>query len=349
MAFADGFRRKDIAAGHRGFDLIWTDNDALICYISTAVSSILKSFALLSDATRVRILTLLRHEELSVAELQEILALGQSNISSQLAKLKEAELVSDRRSGKNRLYQLEPAQPKERELHNHLLALLDAAAQEIHETKSDFIALKLVRRKRTDLARTYFDELAGKFGREYIPGRSWKSTGEVLLHFVPPLVVADLGAGEGAFSQMLAQHASQVIAVDNSEKMVAYGSQLAKDHGFANLDYRLGDIEDPPIENASVDVALLSQALHHAGKPAEAIKAAYRILKPGGRIIILDLLKHTFEKARVMYADVWLGFSEAELHEMLEAATFENIEIRTVDRETKSPYFQTVLAVGTKA
>lgn len=314
----------------------------------SAVSSILKSFALLSDATRVRLLALLRLEELSVAELQEILAVGQSNISSQLSKLKEAGLVTDRRSGKNRLYRLQPPPPREAENHSHLLALLDAASQELREAKRDQTALKLVRKKRQDTARTYFDALAGKFGRQYIPGRSWKALGEMLMHFVPPQVIADLGAGEGTLSQMLAQHAKQVIAVDNSEQMVAYGSKLAREHGFANLDYRLGDIESPPIKDSTVDLALFSQALHHAQRPDQALAAAYRMLKSGGRLIILDLLKHSFEKARVLYADVWLGFSEVDLHEMLEQAGFKNIEIRIVDREPKSPNFQTVLAVAGK-
>lgn len=313
------------------------------------MSSILKSFALLSDATRVRILALLRHEELSVAELQEILGLGQSNISAQLSRLKTAGLVTDRRSGKNRLYQLQSPPPRERENHEHLLALLDAATQELREAKHDVTALKLVRRKRADTARSYFDALAGKFGREYIPGRSWKALGEMLLHFVPPLVIADLGAGEGVVSQMLAQHARHVIAVDNAGKMVDFGSRLAKEHGFTNLDYRLGDIEDPPIETGSVDVALFSQALHHASRPERALAAAHRILRPGGRVVILDLLRHNFEKARLLYADVWLGFSEVDMLEMLEKSGFRQAEIRVVDRETQSPHFQTLLAVAVKA
>ncbi len=315
----------------------------------TPVSSILKSFALLSDPTRARILALLRQEELSVAELQEILALGQSNISAQLARLKETGLVTDRRSGKNRLYRLQPPGAKEHDTHAHLLALLDAATQELREAKRDMIALKLIRRKRADSARSYFDALAGKFGRHHIPGRSWKALGETLLHLIPSsIVIADLGAGEGTLSQMLARHAKQVIAVDNSEQMVAYGTKLSKQHGFANLDYRLGDLEDPPIKAGTVDVAFFSQALHHAQNPANAIAAAHRILKPGGSIVILDLLKHTFEKARALYADVWLGFSEVELHELLEDAGFCVQEIRTVDRDLKSPHFQTVLAVGLK-
>lgn len=311
-----------------------------------AGSSILKSLSLLTDQNRLRILALLRLEELSVAELQEILSLGQSNISAQLAKLKDAGLVTDRRSGKNRLYRVE-FDSRNKDATGHLFALVEAAIQEMPEARQDRTALKLVKRKRGDLARAYFDALAGKFGREYIPGRSWKALGEMLLNFLPPLVVVDMGAGEGTVSQMLAQRAKQVIAVDNSEKMVAYGSRLAKEHGFKNLDFRLGDMEEPPVKDASVDVVLFSQALHHAQQPEVALAAANRILKPGGRVIILDLLKHTFEKARLLYADVWLGFSEVQMHEMMEAAGFVDVDVRVVDREPKAPYFQTVLATAT--
>lgn len=301
---------------------------------------------MLADANRLRILSLLRQEELSVAELQEVLSLGQSNISAQLAKLKEAGLVTDRRSGKNRLYRVEVPEGKEREAFGHVFALVDVATAELREARQDRTALKLVLRKRADVARSYFDALAGKFGRQYIPGRSWKAMGETMMNFVPPLVVVDLGAGEGAVSQMLAQHAKEVIAVDNSEKMVAYGRELAKEHGFKNLDYRLGDMEEPPVNPGTVDVVLFSQALHHAQKPQRAVDAAFRLLKPGGKVIILDLLKHTFEKARVLYADVWLGFSEVELMGMLESSGFVDTDVRVVDRESKAPWFQTVLAVG---
>src|SRR5690606_32509257 len=108
-------------------------------------------------------------------------------------------------------------------------------------------------------------------------------------------------AGEGTLSQLLARSAKKVIAIDNSEKMVEFGSGLAREHGFKNLEYRLGDIEDPPIEPESVDVALFSQALHHAASPARAVKAAHRMLRDGGRIIILDLASHSYEQARELY------------------------------------------------
>lgn len=310
------------------------------------MASLLKSLSLIADPTRVRLLLLLKQEELSVAELQEVLSLPQSNISAQLSKLKAAGLVSDRRSGKNRLYRLEEPNAKESESRLHFLALLEAAGTELREVRRDASALKIVLRKRAQTAQAYFDALAGKFGRHYIPGRSWKGLGETLLRLLPPLVIADLGAGEGTLSQLLAQRAKQVIAVDNSEKMVAYGSELARKHGFTNLEYRLGDIEEPPIDAGSVDLVFLSQALHHAQRPAQALRAAYALLKPGGRLIVLDLLKHQFEKARELYADVWLGFAESELHEMMQQAGLRHVETSIVHRESQSPHFQTVLAIG---
>ena len=310
--------------------------------------SILKSLSLMADPTRVRLLLLLNQEELSVAELQEVLGLPQSNISAQLSRLKSAGLVSDRRSGKNRLYRLDQPQPAQLEAHQHFLALLEAAGAELPGVKKDAAALKIVLKKRSQTAKAYFDSLAGKFGRHYIPGRSWKGLGETLLKLMPPLIIADLGAGEGTLSQLLAQRAQKVIAVDNSEKMVAYGAELAQKHGVTNLEYRLGDIEDPPIDSASVDMAFLSQALHHAQSPANAIRAAHRLLKPGGRLVVLDLLEHQFEKASELYADLWQGFSEAELTEMLTQAGFNEVETSIVHRENKSPHFQTVLALGVK-
>jgi ArsR family transcriptional regulator len=315
-------------------------------YDEAALASLLKSLSLIADPTRVRLLLLIKEEELSVAELQEVLSLPQSNISAQLSKLKAAGLVSDRRSGKNRLYSLDEPTAKEAESRMHFLALLESAGSEVREVKKDATALKVVLKKRERTAQAYFDALAGKFGRHYIPGRSWKGLGKTLLKLLPPLVIADLGAGEGTLSQLLAQRAKKVIAVDSSEKMVAYGAELAKKHGFKNLEYRLGDIENPPIDAGTVDLVFLSQALHHAQRPAQAVRAAYTLLKPGGRIVVLDLLKHQFEKARELYADVWLGFSEGELHEMMEQAGFIKVETSIVHREAQSLHFQTVLAMA---
>lgn len=308
------------------------------------MASILKSLRLLSDDTRLRLLLLLRQEELSVAELQEILGMGQSRISSHLAQLRSGSLVTDRRAGKNIYYAVAPAA-----LPEEISRLLDIAALELSETKSDGRGLATVRRKRADLSREYFNRMAGRFGRTYCPGRTWQGVSRMLFTLVPSLVIADMGAGEGHLSQLLAKHAKHVIAVDNSEKMVEYGTSLALENGIKNLEYRLGDIEDPPIAPESVDLVLLSQALHHAARPARALEAAFKVLKPGGKVAVLDLLAHQFEQARELYADTWLGFTESELGGLLSDAGFSKVDAEVVSRDEQNPVFQTLLATGMKA
>ncbi len=306
------------------------------------MASILKSLRLLADPGRLRILLLLAAEELSVAELQEILGVGQSTISTQLSQLKSAGLIEDRRAGKNNLYRLQQSA-------NGILPVIRQAAAEIPEAAQDQAALQLTLRKRQDKSRAFFDEMAGRFGKEYVPGRSWKGLAEALLKLMPPMVIADLGAGEGTFSLLLAQRAKKVIAVDNSEKMVEYGMELAAKQGVKALEYRQGDLESVPIEDNSIDLAFFSQSLHHALHPGKAIGEAWRILKPGGRIAVLDLVKHRFEEARDLYADTWLGFGEVELEALLQKAGFANVQTDLVHKETEAPYFQTLLAVGDKA
>ncbi|HWB58052.1 MAG TPA: metalloregulator ArsR/SmtB family transcription factor [Chthoniobacteraceae bacterium] len=308
------------------------------------MASIVKSLRLLADPTRLRLLLLLQQEELSVAEIQEVLGMGQSRISAHLSQLRQAGLVSDRRAGKNIYYG--PATGDA--LHERLNALVQESAKEIPETGRDKTALKLALRKREDKAREYFNKLAGKFGRSHCPGRTWKGVSHMLLSLVGPITVADLGAGEGTLSQLLARHAKRVIAVDSSEKMVEFGSKLAKEHGFKNLEYKLGDMQEPPVAVGSVDLTLFSQALHHAGSPARAVAAAHRILKKGGRVAILDLLAHNFEQAREMYADLWLGFSEVELHQLLKEAGFSQIDVAVVARDEEAPHLQTIFATGVK-
>src|SRR5271166_5644133 len=304
------------------------------------MTAILKSLRVLADESRLRLLLLLEREELSVAELQEILSMGQSRISTHLSQLKQAGLVADRKVGKNSLYRFTGRE---------LADLLHSAGREIPEAGEDRLALDLVLNRRQDKMRSYFDELAGKFGKNYVPGRSWKGLAEMLLQLMPPMVIADLGAGEGTFSQLLAQRAERVIAVDNSARMVEFGAQLARENGIANLEYRQGDLESPPIESSSVDLAFFSQSLHHAIHPQRAVDAAFHILKPGGRIVILDLKKHSFEEAREVYADTWLGFSEVEVRGFLEQAGFGGVRSWIVDREKQAPGFETMLAMGRKS
>ncbi|MGA2882501.1 MAG: metalloregulator ArsR/SmtB family transcription factor [Bryobacteraceae bacterium] len=310
------------------------------------MASILKNLRLLADPSRLRMLLLVEREELSVAELQEILGMGQSRISTHLAQLKQAGLVEDRRNGKSILYRLKHGVQSNG--FSEMLSVLRQAAAEIPEAEQDSEALRLALRRRQDKMRSYFDELAGKFGRNYVPGRSWQGLAETLLTLMPPMVIADLGAGEGTFSQLLARRSKKVIAVDNSEKMVEYGRELARKHGVKNLEYRKGDLEEVPIRDGTVDLAFFSQALHHAQHPERAVAEAWRILKPGGRIVVLDLLRHSYEEARELYADLWLGFTEVEVTRFLRQAGFKNIETSIVHSEEDAPHFETLLAVGDK-
>ncbi|HTX21275.1 MAG TPA: metalloregulator ArsR/SmtB family transcription factor [Candidatus Aquilonibacter sp.] len=305
----------------------------------------LKSLRALSDPTRLRIVALLERDELSVAELQEITRLGQSRISTHLGLLLDSELVESRREGKRTFYKLnESADASAREF----IQLAIRGAKELPEHSGDEINLKRVLARRKEQAQVYFNQIAGRFDRVYGPGRSWQAFGHLLLRVLPPLVVADLGAGEGLLSELLARRCKKVIAVDNSEKIVEFGKTKAKKNGLKNLEFRLGDLQTPPIEPNSVDLVILSQALHHAEIPANAIAAAHKILKPHGQVLILDLLRHNFEKARELYGDRWPGFAESDLHRWLEAAGFKKIEISIVAAEEQPPHFQTILAGGEK-
>ncbi|MGJ8657243.1 MAG: ArsR/SmtB family transcription factor [Akkermansiaceae bacterium] len=302
--------------------------------------SIINSLKIISDPTRLRILHLLDDQELSVADLQEVLNMGQSRISTQLSQLRNEDLTTDRRVGKNNLYSAS--------IPTNLTSIITAAAKELQETQQDKAALKHLLSKRRNKSKAYFDQLAGKFGKQYVPGRSWKALAEALLKILNYDTVADLGAGEGTLSQLLAQRAKKVIAIDSSEKMVEFGTKLAKEHDLPNLEYRQGDISAPPIDDTSVDLAIFSQALHHAERPAKALREALRILKPGGTLIVLDLLQHNFEQAKELYYDLHLGFSEVELFTIITQAGFHSIDVVIADKEPEPPHFQTLLAVARK-
>ena len=307
------------------------------------MSATLKLLRAMADPTRLRILALLERDELSVNELQEIASMGQSRISTHLGLLQDAGLVQSRREGKRAFYKLNAATDAAA---SDSVALAVRGAKELPEHADDQVNLRRVLARRREQAQVYFNQVAGRFDRSYGPGRSWQAFGQLLLRLLPPIVVADLGSGEGLLSELLARRCKKVIAVDNSEKMVAFGANKAKKNGLKNLEFRLGDLESPPIEPQSVDLVVLSQALHHAENPARAIASARKLIRPGGQIMILDLQKHGFEKARELYGDRWLGFAESDLHRWLEEAGFKKIEICVVAREEQEPFFQTILAGG---
>lgn len=307
------------------------------------MSTTLKSLRALSDPTRLRIVALLEKDELSVNELQEITRMGQSRISTHLGLLQDSGLVQSRREGKRTFYRLNALANG---AVSEFIQLAIRGAAELPDHEDDQINLKRILTRRREQAQLFFNQVAGRFDRVYGPGRSWQAFGHLLLRILPPLVVADLGAGEGLLSELLARRCKRVIAVDNSEKIVAFGAAKAKKNNLKNLEFRLGDLQEPPIEPESVDLAILSQALHHAEDPAKALASAYKMLKMGGQIMILDLARHNFQRAHELYGDRWLGFTESELQRWLEATGFKRIEVSVVAREEQPPHFETVLASG---
>jgi ArsR family transcriptional regulator len=308
----------------------------------TAPSDLLR---LLADPTRVRILLLIARGELTVGELQEILGMKQARISTHLSLLRQSGLAADRRDGKRTHYNL-PAGLSAGT--RSLLEAVRAAVEGEPQATADQRALRRLVEGRRRAAEAHFNRVAGRLGRNYCPGRSWEAIGQMLCLLVPRIRIADLGAGEGVLSQLLARRAEFVHCIDKSPRMVKVGSDLARKQGIRNLDYLLGDIEDIPLRAGSVDLALLSQALHHAEQPRAALAEAFRILRPGGRIVILDLKAHRFEKARELYADRWLGFEPNDLCDWLESAGFASPEARIVAREDTGPRFETLLAVAEK-
>jgi ArsR family transcriptional regulator len=303
-------------------------------------------YRLLGDEARLRLLRVLEKDKFNVKELTGILGLAQSGVSRHLGLLKEAELVVEERDGAYSFYRLSPA------LRDHaqgpLWPLLEAQfnlAASNAMLKADDARLQEVLR----LRRENFEHVGpeARDGRQLVPGRSWAAWSRALGLLLPPLDVADLGCGEGYLTVETARWAKHVTAVDRSPGVLARAKALAARKKCANITWKRGDLEKVPIENASTDVALLSQALHHAAEPALALSEAARILKPGGRLLILDLRPHDETWVRDKLGDQWFGFSDDQLAGLLNRAGFSDVKVTLGARRTNDPFAVSV-AVGTK-
>lgn len=296
----------------------------------------------LGDENRLRLLHLLELEELSVGELVEVLNLGQSRISAHLALLKEVGLVIDRRLGRKSLYKLleGPGADLARNL------LLDAGRSP--EMQADRAGLEGLLARRREEARSYFDRVAAAFGEQVLPGRTWEGLARGLLRLAPRARYVDLGIGDGLLTLMLAQVGEKVTAVDLSPQMLEGLQQRAHRQGLDNIECLEAEIEDLPLEEAQFDVAVLSQALHHARLPQRALDEAFRVLVPGGRVLVLDLLAHGEEWVRDKLQHQHLGFTDQALEEHLTCAGFEQVAVQRAARDPHPPHFMTLLAVGYK-
>jgi ArsR family transcriptional regulator len=304
-------------------------------------------YRLLGDAARLRLLRVLAKERLNVTELTGVLGLAQSGVSRHLGLLKEAGLVSEERDGGFSYYRLSASLASgDHALASVLRAQFDEAAAE-STVRADEARLQEVLRLRKE----NFDAHAGpdtRDARQLVPGRSWAAWSRALGLLMPHLKVADLGCGEGYLTIEAARWASRVIAVDRSEAVLTRAKALARRRHIANVIWKRGELEKLPIRDDAVDVAMLSQALHHAQQPARAIAEAVRVTMPGGRVLVLDLRRHQEEWVRGKLGDRRLGFDDEELKRLLVGAGLGDVKVGVGARKSGDP-FTVLIATGTKS
>ena len=299
---------------------------------------------LLGDPTRLRLLRVLAADSLNVSELTGVLGVAQSGVSRHLGLLKDAGLVAEDRAGSFTWYRLADGFAKAAGPLAPLRAWLDEEfRRSTPETRADDGRLEEVRRWRKENFSVH--ALSGDERRQLVPGRSWAAWARALGLLMPALDVADLGCGEGYLTIETARWARKVIAVDRSADVLARGKALAARRRLKNITWKRGDLEKLPIADASIDIALLSQALHHADHPDRALAEARRILRPGGRILVLDLREHDETWVRSKLGDRWLGFSEETLARLLADAGFTRTNVRVGARRQDDP-FTVLIAAG---
>ena len=271
-------------------------------------------FRALSEELRLRILCVLDVAEFSVAELTEALGAPQSTISRHLGRLREAGLVAPRRQGTLVFYSKGPS------LKNGTGALIEQTVAALREAKKDRTAAHRILDRRRRASQAYFDAVARRYSEIEEPGGSWRALAGALALGYDGKVVADVGAGEGELTLRLAESAARVHAIDASREMVKLLKE--KTRAFDNVVVKKGDFESLPLYDGSCDVAIASQTLHHCPRPRKALGEAWRILKPGGRLILIDLAAHEQEWTREKLADHWLGFDADELAGWMKEAGF---------------------------
>ena len=298
--------------------------------------AIIDDLTALADATRGRMLVLLERHELTVGELCAVLQLPQSTVSRHLKTLLDAEWVSSRRDGTSRYYTL--AINERDEQGRRLWTLLRDQVRATRGADQDERRLKTVLKTRQTKSQEFFETAAAQWDklRQDLYGRASH------LHAVPALLdstwtIGDLGCGTGELSATFAPFVARVIAVDRSGDMLEAARRRLRD--LPNVQIRKGDLESLPIENDAVDAATLVLVLHHLPDPAAALTEAARVLKPSGRLLVLDMLPHDREEYRQQMGHVWLGFAEDQIQRLCSGAGFEDVRVIPLppDRGAKGP------------
>ena len=305
-------------------------------------------YRLLGDEVRLRLLRLLALERLNVTELTGILGIAQSGVSRHLGLLKDAALVSEEREAGFTYYRIAADVSESSNGHAALWTLLREQFDRASTTaigRADNTRLEEVRRLRQENFQTHGAPDTNE--RQLVPGRSWAAWARALGHLLPPVTVADLGCGEGYLTIETSRWASNVIAVDRSPEVLKRARALAARRRVSNVTWKKGTLEALPIRDETVDVALFSQALHHADDPLRALQEATRILVPGGRVLVLDLRQHDETWVRDRLGDRWLGFTRERLAALLDEAGLIDVKVSVGARRTGDP-FTVLIASGVK-
>jgi SAM-dependent methyltransferase len=305
-------------------------------------------FRLLGDDARLRILRLLSLERLNVSELTGILGIAQSGVSRHLGLLKDGGLVREAREAGFTYFSLDPGLAQAANGAAPLAELLRVEFESAAHTeigRADAARLAEIRRLRKE----NFDAHAGPDTneRQLVPGRSWAAWSRALGHLLPAVKVADIGCGEGYLTIEASRWASRVIAIDRSDVVLKRARALASRRRVRNIIWRRGDLERLPLRDGSVDVALLSQALHHASDPARALAEAARVVVPGGRVLLLDLREHGEAWVKNRLGDRWLGFSDETIVRLLKSAGLTDVRVNVGARRPGDP-FTVIVASGAK-
>ncbi|HUF23883.1 MAG TPA: metalloregulator ArsR/SmtB family transcription factor [Vicinamibacterales bacterium] len=300
-------------------------------------------FRLLGDEVRLRVLRLLAAEALNVTELTGIVGIAQSGVSRHLGLLRDAGLVSEERSGGYTWFRVNPAIRNDSDgVWPMLRAQFEQASDSV--LRADDAKLQEVLRLRKE---SFAEHGAAEDARQLVPGRSWPAWARAISYLLPAADVADLGCGDGYLTIEAARWAKRVTAIDRSPEMLARGRALAKRRKVSNIAWKQGELEKLPLADESVDIAVLSQALHHAIEPRQALAEAARVLRPGGKLLVLDLRQHDQAWVKETLGDRWLGFKDVELKKMLAGAGFARVQLRVGARKTGDP-FTVLVAGGTK-